>query len=246
MKERPILFSGPMVRAILDGRKVQTRRVVKPQPSADFMPEVGIGNRTMVDGDGEAFPGPAEFAAYDENEFYRCPYGQPGDRLWVKETWHTDYPWNGTKPTMVPETAAIHYAATSENFTGRVLRPCLFMRRWMSRITLEITAVRVERLQEITKADAEAEGLADSYSIGTYQITGDRFTAEVVEDFFGGIPKVGEHWQGQNIQHVMYRPPVLLNTARDNYRELWGHINGPDSWEANPWVWVVEFRRVRP
>lgn len=140
MKERPILFSAPMVRALLAGTKTQTRREVKGQ-----------------------VPQWNESAEYREFclRTIRCPYGPPGDRLWVRETWGTSAGWDGIKPSELPSilpNVPIRYAADGMKNDGR-WRPSIFMLRWMSRITLELTAVRVERLNEISVEDALAEGI---------------------------------------------------------------------------------------
>ena len=177
MSERPILFSGPMVRALLDGRKTQTRRVVKPQPDA------ALGD----------LPGAAWNAGFVN---VSCPYGAPGDTLWARETWG---PFEGgfiyradEGPNVKPDDGRWH--------------PSIHMPRWASRLTLHIKSVRVERLQEISEADALAEGC----------------TAKLAEE------------------------APALDEARQDFRELWESINGPGSWDANPWVWVVEFKRVQP
>ena len=143
-KDRPIIFSGDMVNAILAGNKTQTRRVIKPQP-------------WLID--------PAEkeyhkWECYDGKNYYliECPYGQPGDRLWVRETWGL----YNTEPKDGPVGAMIFHKATDgENYELRhqLWRSPIFMPRWASRITLEITGVRVERLQDITPIDCEAEGI---------------------------------------------------------------------------------------
>jgi hypothetical protein len=199
-KERPILFSGPMVRAILEGRKTQTRRIVKKEP-----PTVISNIRT-----------PGEKVIVPEWWFSYCPYGQPGDRLWVRET---------SKATATEEGFdCIHYAAddfcreitNDEIERWRKMRGyrkgngswvnSIHMPRWASRITLEITGVRVDRLQDISEADAAAEGI--------------RFDSDLMGP-----------WEG----HA---------TAREAFRSLWGSINGQESWVTNPWVWVVEFKRL--
>lgn len=205
MSEKPILFSAPMVRAILAGQKTQTRRILKPQPSIDFLPEVGRYAPTLVDRNGEQYPGPEVFGASDEREAVKFPFGQPGSRLWVKETWATDWVWNESAPVLVPEGQPILYRA-DECATGCVAfewgrwRPSIFMRRWMARITLEITALRCERLRDIEHKplDLAAEG----------------------------------HPRDSSLGDILW------------YSGLWESINGPGSWEANPFVWVVEFRRV--
>lgn len=200
MKERPILFSGPMVRALLTGTKTQTRRVVKPQP------------RT-VDG-------------VTDWKSVRCPYGQPGDRLWVREAWMPDPPCDGTwgytewagcrigKIAAVPEQFRnpefCNYRATwPSKDHGLRWTPGIHMPRWASRITLEVTGVRVERLRDISESDAQAEGI------------------EKTKHGFWST-------YGQADCNATYSPVA-------SYRCLWESINGDGSWEANPWVWVVEW-----
>lgn len=197
MKERPILFSAPMVRAILDGRKTVTRRIVKAR-DLEWM-DVHQGLRE---------PDNAE----------RCPYGQPGDRLWVRETWQgpllqefeidADPEWHYASHLhhyQNPEHC--EYAADggpkpeytdADDVMRQGWRPSIHMPRWASRITLEIYNVRVERLQDISEADAAAEGVHTDPACPAY----------------------------------------------DAYQALWEQINGPDSWDANPFVWVVTFRRI--
>jgi hypothetical protein len=130
MKERPILFSGGMVRAILDGSKTQTRRVVKHSGGMEFDPQ---------------------------DPHYRCPHGTPGDRLWVRETWAHERDGTGC-----PDDTGVLYRATDPGWddeeTGLRWRPSIFMPRIASRILLEITDVRVQRLQEISADDCRAEG----------------------------------------------------------------------------------------
>jgi len=184
MKERPILFSGPMVQAILDGRKTQTRRVVKPSAglqstwaSVESLAKCPTNYLCEVDGDlGAQFQHPlaGQFAYGVQNDKYspygwfKCPYGKPGDRLWVRETaiiapkrWN-----NGSDATHVDndgDKRIVQYLATQPSREaaddyGLKATPSIFMPRWASRITLEITGVRVERLQEISETDAKAEG----------------------------------------------------------------------------------------
>jgi hypothetical protein len=199
MKERPILFSAPMVRALLDGTKTQTRRIVK-----------------LTDSGRVKEPGsPRNWHPEDPYASAACPYGAPGDTLWVKETWNSSNQWNVMKPTDMPEGAPIFYGADYDAAGLRNCgpwRPSLFMRRWMSRITLEVASVRVERLHAITEADAKAEGV-EQWNDGAWYCG--------VQGFMG------------------YESPVGA------YRELWESINAKRApWASNPWVWVVEFRRV--
>ncbi len=204
MKERPILMSAPMVRATLDDTKTQTRRVVKDRHI-------------------DAAPPACLFQWLRE----RCPYGQPGDRLWVRETWARD-----------DEDGQLIYRADvgrggdaddwqrgiDEGVSGYRWRPSIHMPRAASRILLEVTAVRVESLQDINEADALAEGIVQwhggsekTYSLGP-------------GDTSGAFGRPGS-WRHED-------------TAVLAYKRLWQHINGPGSWDANPWVWCITFRRV--
>lgn len=151
-RERPILFSGPMVRAILEGRKTQTRRVVKPQPieNAEGLPHAGPWTWwNQSQSTSRAVAGCVDDAAFAECMREHCPYGAVSDRLWVRETWCDGYP--GADPIL--------YRASYNGGADHRWRPSIFMRREHSRLTLGVTAVRVERLQNISEEDAVAEGL---------------------------------------------------------------------------------------
>ncbi|TLP71321.1 hypothetical protein FEA48_21075 [Pseudomonas nitroreducens] len=225
MKERPILFSGPMVRAILEGRKTITRRVMKHQPHEDASVTVESYNVTVVDRHGEQQPGPEVFGAWwsDGERGCICPHGQPGDRLWVREAWATDAQVDSIAPRELSQGEPIGYLADSSvRQTGCAMisqgkgRPSIHMPRWASRILLEITAVRVERLQDITDAQAEDEGVQRPESITDVDV-----------------------WDGA--ERELFN---AMNQPRARFRRLWGDINGPHSWKANPWVWVVELKRI--
>ncbi len=180
MKERPILFSGPMVQAILSGKKTQTRRVVK-QKHLPFLANIVGG---FLDGKWNQRP---------------LPYGQPGDRLWVRETWAQDDE-DGTIIYRAEDNEAVKAWDQARHESGLSKynwRPSIFMPRLASRLTLEVVSVRVERLQDISEEDAIAEGTLAP---------------------FGG-------WVG-------------------GYQLLWESINGPGSWDENPWVWVIDFNVV--
>jgi hypothetical protein len=214
-KERPILFSGRMVQAILAGKKTQTRRTVKPQFEGDF-----IGPKTfspsVTDRRGDMRPGPEQFGIFDSCGEWsiRCPYGCPGDRLWVRETW---LPFDSDH-----RIADVRYAYRASTSTdgeeirqeyikcGRKYqwRPSIFMPREASRITLEVRNVRVERLNDIDEEDAEAEG----FGLG----------AIIKAERFGRYMSAGQY----------------------AFASLWETINGKDSWRANPWVWVIKFKRI--
>lgn len=183
MKERSILFSTPMARAILNGTKTQTRRIAK-----EFE---GKGD---LDAILRRFPNQRG-----------CPYGEPGDRLWVRETWapHPDFPDMANR--------SVYRADPECKYDVERWRPSIHMPRRASRILLEITGVRVERLQSISEQDARAEGVTLN-EIGLFQ--------------------------------VRHTPGDLHNVAVGAYRELWENINGAGGWDANPWVWVIEFRRI--
>lgn len=217
MKERPILFSASMVRAILNGTKTQTRRVVKPQPKKgwDFECPPVFGRITS------SHPKNGRFGAFirrgigtdfPEIDLIPCPYGQPGDRLWVRETWA--YHVNAIGSVTDEDGPWVYAADGGFALQYRLCdrwRPSIHMPRVASRITLEVTGVRVERLQDISRADALAEGIV------------------IQPDGGFGL------WDGE---HYHYTDP------RESYWSLWESINGPDSWDANPWVWVVEFKHL--
>jgi hypothetical protein len=230
-----------MVLALLADTKMQTRRIVKPQrhPYGEMLTSDQVA---------------AEFLG--ETCAIRCPYGVPGDRLWVKETWSAARGWDHEKPVRIPVGAAIRYVADGamagdlgDEKLGAVQfgrnRPSIFMRRWMSRITLEITDVRVERLQDISEADALAEGVKPLDSYAHYNISSDDGTCVAVsEDYIHGIPKVGDTWHGRKVAHVQHVPQRMLLSAREQYRALWNSINGAGSWNENPWVWAITFRKL--
>jgi len=228
MKEHPIIFSGPMVRAILAGQKTQTRRVIKPQPSQIFYDR--LHTRCPVAYKVEGIKG---------KEWLKHPY-QPGDRLWVRETWNQIS--LGNKKFGYDIQYWYKADDTDENFDNK-WRPSIHMPRKACRLILEITAVRVERLQDISEEDARAEG---------------------VERWGDNWPK--DHWNyeeaikskdynnylwhgGTNSRLVDLWPYQYSNyhTAKDSFSSLWQLINGKRpgcSWMDNPWVWVIELNRV--
>lgn len=194
MTTRPILFSAPMVLAIRSGTKTQTRRIAKPQTDSCGDP---------------ILPGDPRL---------KCPHGQPGHSLWVKETWRTSRSLDHCKPIGLREGAPIAYEADGRTNinnhergplldAGRI-RQSIFMRQWMSRITLSITDIRVHRLQDITEEDAYAEG----YMSG----------ASKMEIALGYKKRGPIHW----------------------YEKLWTTLHGPDSWHQNPYVWAITFANI--
>lgn len=231
MKERPILFSGEMVNAILDGRKTQTRRIVKPQPNANSQLTVRPGGTLQPPMWGQTLAGYIvgqngikELHETAPFKPWMSPYGKPGDRLWVRETWQVRddksyYTKADTKchRTEHPQCAEIWNKTQPPEAFPQWISP-IFMPRWASRITLEITGVRVERLQEITEADAIAEGITEALSEDT--LSGGAVNPELPEHFTPYRHKFG-------------------------FKFLWDQINGKRaSWESNPWVWVVDFKRM--
>lgn len=222
-KERPILFSGPMVRAILDGRKTQTRRIVKPQPDENglsFMPNAPLDWRDDVHGEWHPWKGETP----NGDSWRGRVQCWPEDRLWVRESFMR-VGWDAVQSTM-----DVRYRADDERRTIAVPRsvdlvaqmkwkPSIHMPRWASRITLEVTGVRVERLQDISEEDAIAEGV-ECWEERGY---------DDAQDFYRNYHTGGD-----------------LFTAKASYRTLWESINGPGSWERNDWVWVIEFKRIEP
>lgn len=207
MKERGMIFNGEMVRAILDGLKTQTRRIVNPQPE-------------LTTGSGFSWKGCLYGSGSNDRETNRnfahikCPFGKPGDRIWVRETYQGPLFYFDQMDAYCKDSAPFEKAQfcvykadgkpapeffDADDNLHCCWRPSIHMPRWASRILLEITDVRVERLNAITESDASAEGITD---------TG-----------FGDL-------------------------LVDGYRYLWKSIYGDDSWQANPWVWVIEFKRI--
>lgn len=197
MKERPILFSGPMVRAILAGRKTQTRRIVRKGAALGRIHDLETsGEATMLVG-------------------HLCPYGEPGGRLWVRETWYDDLS-NGTCARTRDTLDGIYYRADGEataqgldNDQPVPWRPSIFMPRAACRIVLEIEAVRVERIQDITREDIRREGVQPDLALNGININGPRA-----------------------YHRAFRRGWDALNAARGG------------GWSVNPWVWVISFRRV--
>ncbi|VGG24559.1 hypothetical protein [Klebsiella pneumoniae] len=231
MKERGMIFNGEMVRAILDGRKTQTRRLVKGTGGAvKFCKEWDINGEEI-------------FVVLGEKDHtgmnpvlgaISCPFGAVGDRIWVREAYRFPASLDDVSPTGVGEMAVATgyrkpWAPTFYEFTGTFsdgwkgfettpkvsdagkLRPSIHMPRWASRILLEITDVRVERLNAISQEDAQAEGM---------ELTGWR-------------PTYSDPDSGGEVM-----------TPYDNFAELWSSIYGEDGWKSNPWVWVIEFKLV--
>lgn len=207
MKERPILFSGPMVRAILSGQKTVTRRVMKPQPQKAPV--------DVVDGV-PSWDSPTNYAGEVQMNTQHgkpCPYGKPGDRLWVREAWAQ------INVAQAPgETWVVYRECDNRTDYGGPWKPSIHMRRRDSRILLEVTGVRVERLQDITEDQAEAEGVE------------------------GCIPSC----PGPYDEHGNPECDCMNLTYVQSFQALWENIIGRKSWDANPWVWVMEFKRIEP
>jgi hypothetical protein len=238
MTERPILFSAPMVLAILEGRKTMTRRIVKPQPPPGCSIHYMLGNESWIEEKSrtplrhiwEAWAGTLFESRPDKYlcglHEVRCPYGKPGDRLYVKEThwrlgkWVKDgisktgrqrWRFKATKGEYVRFVPPDKKPAREEH--GWHKRPSLFMPRWASRITLEITDVRVERLQEISDKDAQAEGV--------------------------------QPWEFNPNQTLTSGERAGDSPYRSGFAYLWDMINDHRAtWKSNPFVWVISFRGV--
>jgi hypothetical protein len=221
-------MSAPMVRALLDGKKTQTRRALRMQPPDDRGLICGVYNPTVIRR-GEEEPGPETFGAFTEDGSWatKCPYGQPGDRLWVRETFAFTDAHEPDYEGSIEYRADHKCFAVSCNELIDVPHTCdprpfdgqwassIHMPRWASRITLEITDVRAQRLQDISEADAIAEGLI--------KVRG---------------PLKSTMWEYSETTGGQFADPRVA------YHMLWESINGPGSWDANHWVWAISFRMV--
>ncbi|MCK3279179.1 morphogenetic protein [Escherichia coli] len=215
MTERGMIFNGEMVRAILDGRKTQTRRIMKlqPKPSKSRPGDFWFSSKKLESMVHVSDLAPGNSPIADYHLFIQehcCPFGAVGDRIWVRETWARynidqnshDIAYRATTPADWPE-------------EGR-WRPSIHMPRWASRILLEITSVRVERLNAISEEDAEAEGI----------------DMEALYDSQDCYDCIADH-------NMTGRP-----TVTGAFKYLWESIYGEEGWKFNPWVWVIEFKRV--
>ncbi|WP_213322607.1 morphogenetic protein [Klebsiella aerogenes] len=228
MKERGMIFNAEMVRAILDGRKTQTRRIVKGADGAvKFCKEWDINGKevfVVLGGKDHTGMNPVLGAI-------SCPFGAVGDRIWVRETFqgplvheelfeeYRAYPEKFETPEYCEYAAdggvRPEYCDLDDNLRHGWL-PSIHMPRWASRILLEITGVRVERLNAISEEDAMREGI----------------DADILAESQDNYDCIADH-------NMTGRP-----TAKGYFSDLWQSIYGVESWEANPWVWVIEFKRV--
>ena len=237
MKERPILFSAPMVRAILEGRKTMTRRVVKPikdhgglgrNMGSPIEYECNWISETLCSG---YFDFQHKSYGKTRHETIHCPYGQPGDRLWVRE-----------RINRIGSTVYSQYYADGAITFGDAWPwkhnslPSIHCPRGLSRITLEILNVRVERLNDISEEDALAEGV----------ISDEEYDDRAGEENLWPCPECHGYRTHQALGAglgVIEVDCMDCNTPKKRFCNLWESINGPGSWDANPWVWVVEFKR---
>lgn len=235
IKEKGLIFNSEMVRAILDGRKTQTRRIMKVQPENS---ELGLSrvveSKNGID-DGKYFWSQSDATGLkSRSKPFACPFGTVGDRIWVREAFRvhsraTDVATlvykasernSWTEQTHRVPVAVCNKPATPEKWT-----PSLHMPRWASRILLEITDVRVERLNAISPEDAESEGLERT-----------NFTGFGDEPGLPSYPEPDVYFDPLKKQWKEYPPEAFAG--------LWESIYGEGSWQANPWVWVIKFKRI--
>ncbi|EBW2268822.1 hypothetical protein CBK19_24560 [Salmonella enterica subsp. enterica serovar Hillingdon] len=217
MKERGMIFNAEMVRAILEGRKTQTRRPVKPQPE--------LTERSGFSWNGVVFGSGSDDRETNRNFAHvKCPFGKPGYRIWVRETFRVHSRASdvatlvyraSVRNSWTEQTHRVPVAVCNKPAIPEKWTPSIHMPRWASRITLEITDVRVERLHNISERDALREGLFQLPASG-------RYCLQPGMQYFG----------------------MASHSAKEVYSWLWASIYGEESWAANPWVWVIEFKRV--
>jgi hypothetical protein len=260
MIARPILFSAPMIRALLDVSKTQTRRIVKPAP--DWVAPMPCSSITD-----EGWQGPLDYSLWAhegdqaDGGARRCPYGAPSDLLWVRETCRakelTTAEAYASEQEYPPGLDGVIYVADNvfqpiENsveasdrwgrlniYRGKrgVTVPPIHMPRWASRITLKITDVRVERLQEISEADAKAEGVEPLDSPAPEH----REACDFDHALCGRCGGLRLYMAVRNGAAAFDTDCNECDTHVKRYRWLWESINGPGTWDDNPWVWVITF-----
>lgn len=245
MKERGMIFNAEMVRAILDGRKTQTRRIMKVQPE-----NAELGLRRITDSSVAKEVGMYFWCLADacgvkhRSNLFSCPFGEVGDRIWVREAFQGPLipeealsEFLGENPDKFESPAYCEYAADggprqeyvdADDNTRYGWRPSIHMPRWASRITLEITGVRVERLNDISHEDAEREGIHTEV-----------WDQTVVAKNYAAEDEIFQFWS-ESLPHY-----VNMNELyRSSFQSLWQSIYGAESWLANPWVWVIDFKRI--
>jgi hypothetical protein len=220
MTDRPILFSAPMVRALLDGRKTQTRRLFKPQPVLHEGGDCSVnGHRGHVD-----------YLMREIAPKHWCRI-KAGDRLWVRESWKAHSLFEGTAPRDLPKSRIFYLADPGYSPSGSRGRPGIHMPRWASRLTLTVTDVRVQRLQDISEEDARAEGVElDSLDMC---LIGRDYESKTESWFYS--------WPGAFADAGLRYCEDPAEVSIHSYRSLWNSINGPGSWDANPWVAAYTF-----
>ena len=214
IKETPIIFSTPMVQAILEGKKTMTRRIVSElfetpfsEPCGDFLV---IENKWLAVDFIDALT-----RDYDKHVRIKCPYGKPGDLLWVRETWgiYRSHPEGKDNIVFKSELHSVYYPNDSES--NGSWKPSIHLKKIHARLWLQIENIRVERLRDISEADAKAEGIM--------RYAGDNYYFYPCKDL---------------------RDDTYVDRAVTSFYSLWKVINGQESWDANPWVWVIEFKEL--
>ena len=209
MRELPIRYLAPLVRAVLNGLKTQTRWIVKDQADMEFDAN-----------DSTYGPYWLSYATEADGEDAKvcCPYGRPGDRLWVREAWRVSSAHDYLPPSKLPRGLTVEYLADGPGIFDGKTRPSSQMPRWASRITLKVTEVQVHRLQGISEADAKAEGIAEL-------------------PLQAGQP--GAWWSASPVHPALHgRTPI------DAFRLLWESICGQGSWSDNPMIWAISFKLI--
>lgn len=246
MSDRPIIFSAPMIRALLDGGKTQTRRIAKITAIMGNKVSVGPHERLIELEAGEFRSG---ICHYESTSALSGPYQLPaaiGDRLWVREAWRVGLYYEDLKPSALMGSEIVDYlaATTTAGWSMGRKRSPIHMPRWASRLTLIVTDVRVQRLQEISEDDAVAEGATSRPACSGFLGREDGWSMDWSR--VGELSRWATRKPGGPAKAPLSETDISLCDPKMAFASYWNEIHGPDAWEANPWVVALTFSVAGP